>query len=318
MYNKNYIASLITDIHNTERYSVENKMLWRNLYSSARQHARHLQRDTADTVFERDTDDTMVQIIVDQWLADNESSYQAHSNPKDDRLAGDMSCVQAMEYQAKQDAIEAIRELFSVPWTMTQHRERIAIRERLCDQIAGSSPRFAEFLRHASDQWLADNAAEVVDKAIKYTSCDITAYTNFGESHERNNLSFFEHESLESADQAAMQREYDESFYQSPECDPDDARFLGTPPRSDDWDDKMKSDYQDRGRGATGVLGGLYTETLPEPSYRTADKKRTLRKTLFNSEREADALLGVYVQVGSNADSRNRLIQRIKQKFNNK
>jgi hypothetical protein len=317
MYNKDYIAWLIIEIHNTERYSVENKMLWRNLYSSARQHARHLQRDTADTVFERDTDDTMVQIIVDQWLADNESSYQAHSNPKDDRLAGDMSCVQAMEHQAKQDAIETIRDLFGRPLRCQRH-QRLAIRERIYDQVAGSSPRLAEFFRHASDQWLADNATEVVDKAIKYTSCDITAYTNFGETHERNNLSFLEHESLESADQEAIQREYDESFYQSPECDPDDARFLGTPPKSDDWEDKMKSDYQDRGRGATGVLGGLYTESLPEPSYRTAAKKRTLRKTLFNSEREADALLGVYVQVGSNADSRNRLKQRIKQKFNTK
>ncbi len=289
----------------------------RTLYSPARQHARHLQRDTADTVFERDTDDTMVQIIVDQWLADNESSYQAHSNPKDDRLAGDMSCVQAMEHQAKQDAIETIRDLFGRPLRCQRH-QRLAIRERIYDQVAGSSPRLAEFFRHASDQWLADNATEVVDKAIKYTSCDITAYTNFGETHERNNLSFLEHESLESADQEAIQREYDESFYQSPECDPDDARFLGTPPKSDDWEDKMKSDYQDRGRGATGVLGGLYTESLPEPSYRTAAKKRTLRKTLFNSEREADALLGVYVQVGGNADSRNRLKQRIKQKFNTK
>jgi hypothetical protein len=317
MYNKDYIAWLIIEIHNTDRYSVENKNLWRNLYSSARQHARHLQRDTADTVFERDTDDTMVQIIVDQWLADNESSYQAHSNPKDDRLAGDMSCVQAMEHQAKQDAIETIRDLFGRPLRCQRH-QRLAIRERIYDQVAGSSPRLAEFFRHASDQWLADNATEVVDKAIKYTSCDITAYTNFGETHERNNLSFLEHESLESADQEAIQREYDESFYQSPECDPDDARFLGTPPKSDDWEDKMKSDYQDRGRGATGVLGGLYTESLPEPSYRTAAKKRTLRKTLFNSEREADALLGVYVQVGGNADSRNRLKQRIKQKFNTK
>ena len=314
MYNKEYISSLITDIHNTERYSVENKMLWRNLYSSARQHARHLQRDTEDTVFERDTDDIMVQIIVDQWLADNESSYQAHSNPKDDRQVGDMSCVQAMESKAKQDAIDAIKEIFGK--TSFDNALRIAVREQLYDQVAGSSPRLAEFLRHASDQWLSDNATEIVDKSIKYTSCDITTYTQFGESHERNNLTFFEHESLNDADQRAMQREYDESFYQSPECDPDDARFIGTPPKSDSWEDKMKSDYQDRGRGALGVLGGLYTETRPEPTYRTREQKRTLCKTLFKSDNEADALLGVYVEVGSNADSRKRLIQRVKQKFN--
>ena len=313
MYNQDYIASLISDIHNTERFSVENKMLWRNLYSSARQHARHLQRDTADTVFERDIYNTMVQIIVDQWLAENESSYQAHSNPKDDRLAGDMSCVQAMENAAKQDAIDTIRDLFNSNSSYTD-QHRIAIRERIYDQVAGSSPRLAEFLRHASDQWLADNATEVVDKAIRYTSCDITTYTQFGETHERNNLTFLEHESLESADQEAIQREYDQSFYQSPACDPDDARFIGTPPKSDDWEDKMKSNYQDRKRGSGGVLNGLYTESRPEPSYRTAAKKRTLRKTLFNSEREADALLGVYVTVSNNPESRKRLIQRIKQK----
>jgi hypothetical protein len=316
MYNKNYIAALITEIHNTERYSVENKTLWRSLYSSARQHARHLQRDTADTVFERDVDDTMVQIIVEQWLADNESGYQSHSNPKDDRHAGDMSCVQAMEHAARQDAIETITDLFSRPLRCQRH-QRIAIRERIYDQIAGSSPRLAEFLRHASDQWLADNATELVDRAIKYTSCDITTYSRFGETHERNNLTFMEHESLESADQEAIQREYDQSFYQSPACDPDDARFIGTPPKTDSWEDKMKSDYQDRKRGSGGVLSGLYTESLPEPSYRTADQKRTLRKTLINSEREADALLGVYVQVGSNADARKRLIQRLKQKHSN-
>jgi len=224
--------------------------------------------------------------------------------------------VQAMESNARQDAIELIRDLFSKDSEYTD-RHRMAIRERIFEQVAGSSPRVAEFMRHASDQWLADNATEVVNRAIKYTSCDIISYSRFGESHERNNLSFFEQESLESADQEAMQREYDESFYQSPECDPDDARFLGTPPKSDSWEDKMKSDYQDRRRGSGGVLSGLYTETLPEPAYRTADQKRTLRKTLFNSEREADALLGVYVHVGSNAEARNRLKQRIKQKFSN-
>ena len=110
--------------------------------SSGRQHARHLQRDTADTVFERDIDDTMVQIIVDQWLAENESSYQAHSNPKDDRLAGDMSCVQAMENAAKQDAIDTIRDLFDSNSSYT-NQHRIAIRERIYDQVAGSSPRLA-------------------------------------------------------------------------------------------------------------------------------------------------------------------------------
>jgi len=310
MYNKQYISSLITDIHNTERYSIENKMLWRNLYSSARQHAKHLQRDTADTVFEREPDDTMVQIIVDQWLADNESSYQAHSNPNDDKQAGDMSCVQAMEHKAKQDAINAIQEIFGE--TSFNNKLRIAVRERIYDEVAGSSPRLAEFLRHASDQWLSDNAAEIVDKSIKYTSCDITTYINHGQQHERTNISFFEHDSLDQADQQAMQREYDESFYQSPECDPDNARYIGTPPKSDSWDDKMKSDYIDLGRGAEGVLGGLYTNTRPEPTYRTPDQKRTLRKTLFNSDSHADRLLGVYVTVGNNAEARQRLKKRIK------
>jgi len=310
------IKNIITEINSTERYSEENKAAWRSLFQLAKNYAYRLKTKSkySKDLITRDVDDTMVSILVDQWMAEYNNHYQSHSNPQDDRQAGDISCVQAMEQTAKEDAIAAIKELFS---TNPKPSFKAAVRKRLSDQIAGSSPRLAEFLKHASDQWLADNASEIVNKAIKYTNCDITAYVSYGQSaNERNNLQFSEYDSLDSADQSAITQEYAESFYQDPECDPDDARYLGTPPRSDEWEDKMRSNQVDRKRGSGGVLNGLYQNTLPEPSYYTKESRNRLRMTYLDSDNVCDIMVGAYMK-RMNPIRRNNLIRnRIQENIN--
>lgn len=289
------IIDTITEINSTERYSEENKSAWRSLFQLAKNHAYRLKtksKYSKDSIT-RDVDETMVSILVDQWMAEYNNHYQSHSSPQDDRQAGDISCVQAMEQAAKDDAITAIRELFS---SDPKPEFKAAVRKHLSDQIAGSSPRLAEFLKHASDQWLADNAYEIVNKAIRYTNCDITSHLSHEHTNERHNLYYSEYESLESADQSAITQEYAESFYQDPECDPDDARFLGTPPRSDEWEDRMRSNQIDRKRGSGGVLNGLYQNTQPEPTYNTKEKRNRLRMTYLDSDNVCDIMVGAYMK----------------------
>ena len=310
------IIDTITEINSTERYSEENKSAWRSLFQLAKNHAYKLKtksKYSKDSIT-RDVDETMVSILVDQWMAEYHNHYQSHSSPQDDRQAGDISCVQAMEQAAKDDAITAIKELFS---TNPKPEFKAAVRKRLGDQIAGSSPRLAEFLKHASDQWLADNASEIVNRAIKYTNCDITAYISYGQSaNERSNLRFSEYESLESADQSAITQEYTESFYQDPECDPDDARFLGTAPRTDEWEDKMRSNQVDRKRGSGGVLNGLYQNSKPEPTYYTKEKRNRLRMSYLDSDNVCDIMVGAYMK-RMDPMRRNRLINnRIQENIN--
>jgi len=290
------IKNIITEINSTERYSEENKSAWRSLFQLAKNHAYRLKtksKYSKDSIT-RDVDETMVSILVDQWMAEYNNHYQSHSNPQDDRQAGDISCVQAMEQAAKEDAIEAIKQVFSDD--TTNAKTKSALRDRLRDQIAGSSPRLAEFLKHASDQWLADNAYEIVKKTIRYTNCDITAHLSHDHTNERHNLYYSEYDSLESADQSAITQEYAESFYQDSECDPDDARYLGTPPRSDEWEDKMRSNQIDRKRGSGGVLNGLYQNTLAEPSYYTKESRNRLRMTYLDSDNVCDIMVGAYMK----------------------
>lgn len=310
------IIDTITEINSTERYSEENKSAWRSLFQLAKNHAYRLKtksKYSKDSIT-RDADETMVSILVDQWMAEYHNHYQSHSSPQDDRHTGDISCVQAMEQEAKNDAITAIKELFT---TNPKPEFKEAVRARLSSQIAGSAPRLAEFLKHASDQWLADNASEIVNRAIKYTNCDITAYISHGQtSNERSNIRYSEYESLESADQSAITQEYAESFYQDPECDPDDARFLGTAPRTDEWEDKMRSNQVDRKRGSGGVLNGLYQNSKPEPTYYTKEKRNRLRMSYLDSDNVCDIMVGAYMK-RMDPMRRNRLINnRIQENIN--
>jgi len=290
------IIDTITEINSTERYSEENKSAWRSLFQLAKNHAYRLKtksKYSKDSIT-RDVDETMVSILVDQWMAEYHNHYQSHSSPQDDRQASHITSVQAMAQAAPEDAITAIKQVFSDDTTTAKTKS--ALRDRLRDQIAGSSPRLAEFLKHASDQWLADNAYEIVNKTIRYTNCDITAHLSHEHTNERHNLYYSEYESLESADQSAITQEYAESFYQDPECDPDDARFLGTAPRTDEWEDKMRSNQVDRKRGSGGVLNGLYQNTRPEPTYYTKEKRNRLRMTYLDSDNVCDIMVGAYMK----------------------
>jgi hypothetical protein len=45
-------------------------------------------------------------------------------------------------------------------------------------------------------------------------------------------------------------------------------------------------------RGSKGVLNGVYSNTLPEPNYRTSEQRRTLLRTLLRSDNLIDVQLG--------------------------
>lgn len=290
------VYNTITEINSTERYSEENKAAWRYLFQLAKRdtyNKRSRSKYSRELTVPRDTDEIVVGIIVDQWMADYNDHYVNHSNPQDDRHAGDCSCVQAMEQQAKNDILELINSVFDNPNTNTT---KSAVREHLYNQLVGSSRKLAEFIFLATDQWLIDNATTIVDKCIRYTSCDNTAFISNDHTNERVNLRYDEYESLDDADQQAISDEYSESFYQDPECDPDDARFIGTPPRSDEWDDKMRSNQIDRKRGSGGVLNGIYTNTLPEPSYYNKESRNRLQQSYLASDNKIDVELGSWMK----------------------
>ncbi len=300
------IEDTLVAINSTERYTQENKNAWSKLFTLAKTKASQLKRRTKNTVFERDIDPS---IIVDQWIAEFTDAYVSHSSPQDDKQCGDMSCTQAMEAKAKEDAIEALQQIYSDPNNTTV---RSLVKRQLANMIKETSPNLSAFIQTASDQWILDNASTIVDTSIRYTSCDITAYEVFtdddSEWFDRSNIHFNEHSSLEESDQNADSREYAYTFYQEEAVDRDDARFLGTPPKSDNWDDKMRSNHIDRRRGSRGVLNGLYETTRPEPSYRTKEARNRLMHTLLDSDNKIHIEQGARM-TGLNKKRREQLIE---------
>lgn len=100
---------------------------------------------------------------------------------------------------------------------------------------------------------------------LKPSTAEYTSHEEFGDDCQ------FTQDDHEFAEQYANNIEYRLDFRQEAEVDPDDCRYLGTPPRADfdgtvSFDAKMRSDYRDRNRGAKGVLEGFYESTLPEPA----------------------------------------------------
>ena len=125
---------------------------------------------------------------------------------------------------------------------------------------------------------------------------------------------FVDQDLFDDTEEHVRMLEYLESIHQEPECDPNDARFIGTPPKSDDWDDKMQSNYIDKQRGSGGVLNGLYTNTLPEPYYYTKQQRRILRRTMLASDNYNEIKLGTMMKARHmKAGSRNRLVNTLVQ-----
>ena len=287
------IAKAISTIYNTDKYTDENKAGWRQLFQLAKTEAnrRRHRSKIANNTYLRDADEIVVQTIVDEWLAYSNDGYQSHSNPSDNQLADDMSCTQALEKQARDNAAELVEAVFK----SNDHHARERTRTWLVQQSVGVNPRLSSYLKMAADEWLADNAYEIIPKLIKYSQCDITSHSANATTNQRTHLRFDEYEDLDAADQQAIQDEYNETFYQDAECDPDDQRFIGTPPKNDTWEAKVRSNYVDRKRGSGGTLGGLYQNTLPEPTYYSKERFNRMRMSYLDSDSECFIRQGAHM-----------------------
>lgn len=284
------IQEIIINITNAERGNPREvngqliddyKLAWRELFKEAKLTAKMLRRESIrDGQVPRDVDDISIKIIVDQWLAESTDHYQEHSHPRDDQQCNDMSCMQSLAKQ--QDAyLKDIRRAYANACKRKDESAKKRIRKLYNEE-----------------------------KATQLSSID---YEQLDEPKTKKpTFTPIEQEMFDDAEQHARMLEYLEDFNQEPECDPDDARYIGKPPKSDSWEDKMKSDYIDRGRGSEGVLNGLYTNTRPEPAYYTKQQRRVLRNTMLQSDNRSEVKLGTYMrQRKMSKDARNRLVNKL-------
>lgn len=281
MHNK--INTILYRIHNSEKYSEESKAAWRDLFQLAKV---KVQRNKTRTKYDkqmviRDTDELAVQIVVDDWLAQSPDFYTQHSHPDDDAHAGDMSCLRAFEQQ-RQAFLTDLAVAYQT--AMSQgHTKRATRIENLwkteCEQPI-RQVTIENYDAYGDEAW--DEIVEPID--------DTEAYVD--------------------------RQEYRNDFIQAPACDPDDSRFTGTPPRSDSWDDKMRSDYCDRKRGSGGVLQGLYTNSYPEPNYRDRDQRRRVRFSYLDSDNSIDIEMGSWIK-RMDPVRRKRLVSRKLDNINN-
>lgn len=218
-----------------ERGSPAFKQAWKQIFSYARQLS-----DLFNTQLNRDIDPEM---IVDSWSASSMwVKSDGNSVQLDDTASEFVSLSRSLTLQWEQDYLRQKRKV-----------------DELTDQ----------FLAHASNithSDLKDAQRELtIIHRLKPTVADFTSHEEFGDDCQ------FTADDWEFAEEYARNLDNRDSFRQEAEVDPDDARFLGTPPRANydgytTFESKMKSDYRDRGRGADGVLMGFYERTLPEPA----------------------------------------------------
>lgn len=94
-------------------------------------------------------------------------------------------------------------------------------------------------------------------------------------------------DSIDETEEFVRLKDYHRSFKQDPECDPDDSLYVGDTTRLN----------RGKPRGSKGVLNGLYEDTLPEPSYRTKEKRITLIKALLSSDNADDIRLAYSMSI---------------------
>tara|TARA_R100000278_G_scaffold17602_4_gene17673 strand:+ start:7703 stop:8647 length:945 start_codon:yes stop_codon:yes gene_type:complete len=307
------IKEIILDITNAERGNPREvngeliddyKLAWRELFKEAKLTAKMIQRETKrDGQIPRDVDDIMIKIIVDQWLAESTDHYLEHSHPRDDQQCGDMSCVQALAKQ-QETYLEDICRAYAKACRRKDEPAKKRIRKLYNEEKATSV---------STDNWAWDESKANTPSSNTLPTFSSISYEHLDEPKTKKPV-FIDQDLVDDAEEHIRMLEYLEDIHQEPECDPDDARFIGTPPKSDDWDDKMQSNYIDKQRGSGGVLNGLYTNTLPEPNYYTKQQRRILRRTMLASDNYGEVKLGTMMKARKmRAGSRNRLVNTLVQ-----
>ncbi len=267
------IQEILYGISNAERYDVrednghiisEYKFWWRELYKEAKHTARAIKRESIrDGIVPRDDDDVMVQIIVDQWLAESKS-YQEHSHPSDDQLCDDMSCMQAIAKQQEQYLLD-IRRAFA---SACRRKDKAAMKRirKLYYQEKATDASTEHWSWDESKANAPTSKTSPIFFSISYDQLDEPrtkepAYTP-------EDQDFFDE-----TEQHVRKLDYQDAFVQDPECDPDDSHYVG---------DTMRMN-NGKPRGNIGLLNGLYQQSLPEPAYRSKEARRRLFKTLLDS-----------------------------------
>ena len=221
-----------------ERGSPAFKQAWKQIFSYARQLS-----DLFNTQLNRDVDPEM---IVDSWSA---SSMWVKSDGNSVQLDDTSS------------------EFVSLSRSLTLQWEKDYSRQQR--KVAYLTDLYVSCTVDTSDSVLSDlrdaQRELTIIHRLKPTVADFTSHEEFGDDCQ------FTADDWEFAEEYARNLDNRDSFRQEAEVDPDDARFLGTPPRANydgytSFEAKMKSDYRDRGRGSDGVLMGFYETTLPEPA----------------------------------------------------
>lgn len=237
------IQSLVHTALNAERYSPEYKSAWRSLFKLA--------ESTCKLVTNRDLDPST---LVDDWVAQYDDTIN-HCNPDDDAVTGDMSCMQNMREQQRAflndiraQYITNLRKSNDHSYTIKVRREYLNIAKRL------------------RKLWNEENNTNI-------RSVPFEVYEEMPESVVYDTV-----EDIDDTERYVNRQESRLSFYQEPECDPDDSHYVG---------DTLRYN-RGKPRGNIGLLNGLYEMTDPEPAYQTPQGRRTMLRGLARSENPDD------------------------------
>ena len=246
------IQSLVHTALNAERYSPEYKQAWRSLFKQA--------ESICKLVTNRDLDPAT---LVDDWVAQYDNTIN-FNNPDDDAVTGDMSCMQAMREQQREflndiraQYITNLRKSNDRSFTVKVRREYLNIAKRLrklWNEENNTNIRSVPFEVH--EEMPESAVYDVVDDIS-----DTERWVSIQESRA--------------------------TFYQEPECDPDDSHYVADTTRLN----------RGKPRGNIGLLNGLYHQTDPEPTYMTPQGRRCMLRQLRSSDNPDDIRM-LYAMTG--------------------
>ena len=215
------------------------KLGWRQIFEYAKQ---------VSAMYRKEKKDVSPELIVDSWAADCMwLGCEGNTITSDDRHTGFCSTGRSLTQQ----------------WEDDYERQLSLVNNfRIFNDKLNEEPKAPLHVRkhYLSELKNAERELTII-KRLRPSTVSFDALETYGAD------ASFDHDEHEFAEEYANNVEARLSFSQEYEVDPDDARFLGTPPKSDNWEDKIKSDFRDRKRGSSGTLGGVYENTLPEPAY---------------------------------------------------
>lgn len=229
-----------------ERGSELYKLGWRQIFQFSKE---------VCNMYRKQGRDISPEMVVDSWAADCMwLGCEGNTITSDDRLCGLSSTTRELTEKWEADYAR---------------QQRVVADLQILDDCLNRQPKAPLHIRKDNLSKLRHAKRELtIIKRLQPSAATNDAIETFGSD------ASFDYAEHEWAEQYANNLESRLEFKQEHELDPDDARFLGTPPKSDSWDDKIKSDHRDRKRGSGGVLGGIYENTLAEPPYSSNPYRR--------------------------------------------